>query len=319
MMDIETKTEKPYLSKPTVVFVLSIFCCFLWGSAFPCIKIGYQIYGIASADIGAQIIFAGCRFLLAGMLTVLAASIGKRRILFPKPGSASKIVILSLLQTIIQYLFFYIGLANTTGVKASIIGGTNVFLAILTASLLFHQEKMTKEKILGCILGFSGVVLVNIGGAQIEGSIKIMGEGFILISTIAYAFSAVFLKKFSKYENPVVLSGYQFMLGGMVLIIFGYLKGGRIVIGGIREISILFYLAFVSAAAYSVWGILLKHNPVSKVSVYGFTNPLFGVILSAMLLKEKNQAFGSKSIIALLLVCAGIFIVNRKKTEKDRV
>lgn len=318
-MDIEIKKEKSYLSKTLVVFVLAIFCCLLWGSAFPCIKIGYQIYGIESGDIGSQIVFAGCRFTLAGILTILAGSIGKRRILIPKSGSASKIIILCLFQTIIQYLFFYIGLANTTGVKASIIGGTNVFFAILTASIFFHQEKMTKEKIVGCLLGFAGVVLINIGGTGIDGSMKIMGEGFILISTIAYAFSAVYLKKFSKYENPVVLSGYQFMLGGMVLVLFGYLKGGSIQINSVKEAGILIYLAFVSAAAYSVWGILLKYNPVSRVSVYGFTNPLFGVILSAILLKETNQAFGGKSIIALLFVCAGIFIVNRKKPEGNKV
>ncbi len=53
------------------------------------------------------------------------------------------------LQTIAQYVFFYIGLAHTTGVKASIVEGVNVFVAIIVASLIFRQEKLTVKKIVG--------------------------------------------------------------------------------------------------------------------------------------------------------------------------
>ena len=67
--------------------------------------------------------------------------------------------------------------------------------------------------------------------------------------------------------------------------------------------------------AYSLWGILLKYNPVSKVAVFGFMNPVFGVILSALLLGEGAQAAGVKSLIALLLVSIGIYVVNKKEGD----
>ena len=76
----------------------------------------------------------------------------------------------------------------------------------------------------------------------------------------------------------------------------------------------LFYLATLSAVAYSLWGILLKYNPVSKVAVFGFMNPVFGVILSAIFLKE-NDALGLTSLISLILVCIGIYTVNITKNE----
>ena len=69
--------------------------------------------------------------------------------------------------------------------------------------------------------------------------------------------------------------------------------------------------AFVSAAAYSLWAVLLKHNPVSKVAIFGFMNPVCGVLLSTILLDEKG-IFGVQGIAALILVCSGIFIVQRK-------
>ena len=74
----------------------------------------------------------------------------------------------------------------------------------------------------------------------------------------------------------------------------------------------LLYLAMVSAVAYSLWGMLLKYNPISKVAVFGFMNPVFGVILSALLLQEADS-LGVMCIAALGLVCVGIYIVNCKK------
>ena len=59
----------------------------------------------------------------------------------------------------------------------------------------------------------------------------------------------------------------------------------------------------------------MKYNPVSRVSVFGFSNPVFGVLLSALLLGERSQAFGAQGLIALALVCTGILVVNRGKKE----
>ena len=73
----------------------------------------------------------------------------------------------------------------------------------------------------------------------------------------------------------------------------------------------LIYLALVSAVAYSLWGMLLKYNPISRVAVFGFMNPVFGVILSAWLLREGAQSLGPVSLVSLVLVCAGIYIVNK--------
>ena len=78
-----------------------------------------------------------------------------------------------------------------------------------------------------------------------------------------------------------------------------------------KSILLLIYLAMISAVAYSIWGILLKYNPVSRVAVFGFMNPVFGVTLSAILLHEQNQAFTLQGLFSLILVCIGIYLVNR--------
>ncbi len=305
--------NKNVLTKTPVVCALAILCCILWGSATPSIKIGYEVFSIASGDTASQILFAGMRFVLAGILTILFGSIISKKTLVPKKKSFFPIAKLAMVQTILQYVFFYIGHAHTTGVKAAIINGSNVFLAILFAVFIFKYEKMTWVKLLGCIAGFAGIVIINLTGSGIDMSLSFAGEGAILISAAAYALSSGMIKKYSQDENPVVLSGYQFFLGGAVMAIAGFIAGGRISGFTLGSTALLIYLAMISSVAYTVWGILLKYNPVAKVTVFGFTNPIFGVILSAIFLGEKNQAFGVQGIIALVLVSFGIFIINKAK------
>ena len=192
------------MQKTVVVWFGALLCCLLWGSAFPCIKIGYRLFEVDAVDTASQILFAGCRFTLAG-------------------------------------------------------------------------------------------------------------EGAIFFSTIAYAFSSVFVKKFSQRFNPVMLSAYQFVIGGIVLMAAGGFMGGHITKVTPAGIGLLVYLAMVSVVAYSLWGILLKYNPVSRVTVFGFMNPVFGVLLSALLLGEKDQASGILGLLSLLLVSVGIYVVNSGK------
>ncbi len=297
------------MTKTVVVWLGALICCALWGSAFPCIKLGYEWMQIDAADTATQILYAGTRFTLAGVLVVIIGSFLQKKPLVPTKGAYPKIFVLCMWQTVIQYLFFYIGLAHTTGVKSSIIMGVNVFAAIIVAALIFHQEKITARKMLGCLVGFAGVVLVNITGSGIDTSFSIQGESFIIITAIAYAVSSACLKRYSKEYDTVMLSGYQFFVGGIILSVCGLLFGGRLTTFTGRAVLMLLWLSFVSAFAYSLWGILLKYNPVSKVAVFGFMNPVFGVLLSAILLKE-GDSLGLKSAAALALVCIGIYIVN---------
>lgn len=301
---------KTALTKNWVVIILAGICCLLWGSAFPCIKIGYKLFDISGGEFASQILFAGCRFMLAGVLVIATFSIINKE--FIKPSSPKKIVTLSIFQTVVQYIPFYIGLAHATGVKSSIMNGTGVFVTIVVSCLIFKQEKMTITKIIGSVLGFIGVALVNLSGTNLNLDVSFLGEGMIMLSIISSAFSSSFIKRFSKDTNVVMLSGYQFFAGGFAMAIVGLLLGGRLENISSKSMFLLLYMAFISAAAYTLWSILLKYNNVSKVSAYKFMNPIFGAVLSYFILKESNQ-LGVNTLIALVLVCLGIYIVNRPK------
>ena len=301
------------LTRTGIVALLACVCCILWGSAIPMIKTGYHLMQMDSADTASQIVFAGIRFTLAGLLVLAFTSIREKKVMFPDKEVLKYAIPVCLAQTVGQYFFFYIGVANTSGVRGGIITGLGNFIAILLSCLVFRNERMTVRKSAGCILGFAGVVVINIMGNSLDMGFKLTGEGFILIAQLSYGISTVLINIFSRKVSPVILSGTQFTMGGIVLTLIGTGMGGHLGNVTIGGVAIIFYLAMVSAVAYTLWSVLLAWNDVSKVAIFGFVNPLCSVILSALILGEVRQAFNIRSLVALLLVCTGIYIVNHKK------
>lgn len=307
--------SKDPLTRGTIVFALALIACLLWGSAFSMIKLGYRFLSIGgTAD---QILFAGLRFTLAGILTVVIGKGIFKGSFLPKRSALPCVAWLALFQTILQYTLFYVSLAHLSGVRGSIINGTGTFWAILVACLIFKQEQLTARKLAGCAIGFLGILLVNLSGLHAGASFSVLGDGFMILSTIASSVSAALLRQFGSREAPYLLSGWQFFFGGLILTAAGWIAGGRFGAVTMQGIGILIYLALVSAVAYGLWALLLAHNPVSKVQIYFFVTPVAGVFLSAWLLGEKNQALGWPALLALICVSLGIYIVNRPSRIKQ--
>ena len=302
-----------------VTFAAAFFCCILWGSASPAIKIAYKLFGIGADDTASRLMLAGARFMIAGIMVILFFSVINRKFLLPKRSSGRLILTLSFLQTVGQYFFFFMALAHTTGVRGSIINAAGNFLTIVFAVYIFRLEKMTLRKILCCIVGFSGIIMILGGGAALAegGGISFAGEGAMLTADIFYALSGCCIKIFSKDEDPVVLSGYQFLTGGIILFIIGRIMGGALVFATASCWGNLIYMGFISAGAYTLWGILLKYNPVSRISILGFMNPVMGVLLSAAFLGENREAFSLTGLLSLVLVSLGIIIVNISKDKAE--
>ena len=296
------------------VFFGAFVCCFLWGSAFPGIKIGYDLWDIQNSDTFGIIRFAGARFFLAGVLVVLFAWALRKKLPLPRRDEWGKIMLLSLFQTVGQYLFFYIGLAHTSGINSAVVDSLTGFFAVITASVFMRMERLTARKLVGCLLGFMGVVVINLTSAGF--SFSPLGDGLVALSAMCYGVSSSLIKKYSAKHDTVIFSGWQFILGGIVMTAFG--QTGLTVTGSVSigrgplpAVGMLVYLALVSSCAYTLWGILLRKSDVSKLSVYGFMTPVTGVVLSALLLGETDR-LGVKYFIALLLIGAGMLTVNLK-------
>lgn len=295
------------LQKPMMVCLLALLCCALWGSAFPCVKIGYELLHIQ--DVGSQILFAGYRFFLAGIFTFVIGSVMERKLLTVKRTSVKYVAAQGVLQTALQYFFFYVGLANTTGAKGSVINASNAFISIIAAAVLIRTEKITWKKAVGCAIGFAGVIVINLSPGAWGDGFHLLGEGMIFMSALCYGISSVTLKMISDRESPVTITAYQLLIGGAILVISGMVSGGSVTGFTWKSSLLLGYMALLSTVAFSIWSLLLKYNSVGKVTIYGFSIPVFGVALSALFLGENILSW--QTVIALIMVSVGIIIVNK--------
>lgn len=303
--------RKHPLQRPLPMTLLATACITFWGSAATFIKLGYAAMSVDGQDSASQLLFAGCRFTLAGLMTLIALGLLRRRPPLPRrDGAAKRISILALTQTFGQYVCFYIGVAHTSGTNTAIISGCSAFITILAAALVFRTEKLNRYKTVGCLLGVAAVVLMNFSGLSQGVRFSLAGEGMIFGSLLSNVLSTNFIKRFSQEDDPLTLSGWQFTCGGLALMAAGLAMGGRIDLLAPRALPILVYLAFVSAFSYGIWSVLLKFNPVSRITVFNSANPLFGVFFSALLLGETEQAKQPATLLALALVCCGVYLVN---------
>lgn len=310
----KNRSLKEIITKPWIFAILALFSCFLWGSAFPSIKKGYDLFQIGSGDTYGQILFAGMRFMISGLMIFIICMIFRYSIKVTKT-QLTKLITLGLLQTTLQYFFFYVGMSHISGTSGSILSALGTFFSVIIAPYFFKNEGLTPKKVVGVIVGFIGVIILNYQG-MVSGTFHILGEGFIIISSLLSAFASIYTKKLTGVKIPsFAISGYQLFVGGAVLATGGFIgSGGGMVHFSVEGSLLLIYMGFISAAAFSIWTILLKYNGVGTVSIYKFSIPIFGAFLSFFLLGERN--IQSSVIIAAILVVVGILLINIDRNSK---
>ncbi|MDP1531348.1 DMT family transporter [Rhodoferax sp.] len=300
----------PFFSDRKVVVLLACLCCLLWGSAYPAIKNGYALFAIGAADVPSKMVFAGYRFVIAGALLLLMARLTQRPIFNLDGTKLRQITTLGLTQTSLQYIFFYVGLAYTTGVKGSIMNATGTFFSVLLAHFIYHNDRLSLNKVVGCLVGFVGVMVVNFNKDLLDFDFSLLGEGSVVMAAFILSAASIYGKKVSQSMDSIVLTGYQLGIGGVALLLGGYLTGGTLTGFTLASTALLLYLAVLSSVAFALWTILLKYNRVGMVTIFNFLIPIFGAILSAIFLGESILEW--KNVFALVLVCSGIWLVNRE-------
>ncbi|WP_366296066.1 DMT family transporter [Paenibacillus sp. AN1007] len=305
----DAQEHRSRFSDPFIVMLVAGLCCLLWGSAYPSIKLGYAAFHILPEDIASKYVFAGYRFSLAGILLLLLYRVGFRRKLKLRGREWASLGVLGVLQTGLQYMFFYVGVANTTGVKGSIMNATTTFFSVVLAHFIYKNDKLSRNKIIGCVLGFIGVIIVNFHADLLTFSFSFTGEGFIIIAALVFSITAIYAKRLTASIDVMMITGVSLLVGGLALTLLGLSFGGRVTHFTWESTMNLVYLALLSSAAFCLWNVLLKYNKVGKVSVYNFLIPIFGALLSALFLGE--TIWELKNLAALLLVSMGIYLVNQ--------
>ncbi|GAA0499850.1 DMT family transporter [Salinibacillus aidingensis] len=305
---------KGILQNKWSVIAIAVFCSILWGSAFPVLKISYVEMQMAADDIIAKIVFAGMRFLLAGLIVLLF-------LVFMNPSSilVSRkhfmiLLILGIVQTALQYFFFYNGLAKVSGMQGAILSSSGTFFTVLLAHFYYKNDRLSWKKVVGLLAGFSGIVIAN-WGQEFQLSFQWDGEGFMILSGVTSAIATIMAKELATGIHPIAVTGWQLSLGSILMLLVGVpqLAEGAIVFTTFGW-GLLIYSAFLSAIAFTLWYSLLKYNNAGIISMYKFIVPVAGTLLSSIFIPEEQ--LNIFILLAIAMVALGIIIVNFKGREK---
>lgn len=169
----------------------------MWGTAFPFIKVGYSAFEIEESDIGSKLILQECGLCWRDLWCFSFVDIKKETAdAFKK--DILPVCSLGVVQTGLQYIFTYIGIGFTSGTNTSIITACASFFTVLFVPLFFKNDRLTLMKIIGCILGFGGIIAINFGGTVSTDTW--FGDMMILFSTISAAAGNIIAKKSQQDE-----------------------------------------------------------------------------------------------------------------------
>lgn len=304
-------TEKSIWQRPVWVVIFAFTAAFAWGWAYPLIKLGFAEFGITPDQTGSKMLFAGVRFAISGLI-ILAMAKGAHRSFVVSTGARgwAFILIFALLNTSIHYACFYIGLSHSAGSRAAILNSLSVFTLVILACVAYPStDRLNASKVVGCVLGFVGILALNIGGAD-SGGFTWLGDGMIIGNALCSAAAGLMTRKMNRHIDVFVGTGYSLLVGGILLAIPGLAIGGTVPMVTAWGIVILLLLIAISTVAFGLYNKLLSCNPVGKVAIFNSLIPVIGAVSSCICLGEP---FYWKYAFAAILAAAGIYTINKAK------
>lgn len=163
-------------------------------------------------------------------------------------------------------------------------------------------------------MGFAGVLIGTLGN---HGSGSGWGVFCMMAATVIFTLSGPWNKSVTKKADSFAVCFLNLFVGGLALFVLGTVMGGRLHVQSALAAVVMLYLAFICGAGYVLWALLMKNNPVSRISIFCFVNPVANVLLSAVLNGE--PLFRWQYLAALVFVCVGIWLVNKAPAQKEKV
>ncbi len=281
----------------------------LWGSLFPMVKLGFSEYDVkGTADI---LLFAGIRFVICGGVICIFSLIKDRKSYMPVKRSIFPIFLSGVFAIILHYGFTYLGLELTDSSKTALIKQIGVLFYVCFSFLFIKEDKPTVKKILAAVVGFLGIIALNITA---EGFSFSVGDFLILCASFCTVFSNVISKKVFEKVSPITATGISQLLGGIVLLVIGFAMGGNVHFKLDASLWIMAYICIASIVSYCLWFGIVKNGELSKLFIIKFAEPVFACIFGALILGE--NIWKIQYLIAFLLISGSIWFSNTNHKKK---
>ena len=308
-------TKTSIFQRPIWAAIFAFTAAFLWGWAYPLIKLGFVEFNITTEMTGSKMLFAGIRFFISGIIILSVAHIANRSFKLKERAKANILwsclflLAFTLLNTTLHYACFYIGLSHSQGSRAAILNSLSVFVLVILACTFFKSDKLTLRKVVGCTIGFAGILSLNLGGGD-SGAFTLLGDGMIILNALCGACAGLMTRGVGQRVDVFVGTGLSLGIGGALLVIPGLLMGGTLPHVTFLGLLYLLMLIGISTIGFTLYNKLLTCNPVGKIAIWNSLIPVVGAVTSCLCLYEP---FEWKYAAAATLTTAGIYIINKGK------
>lgn len=295
--------------------IWAIVACLLWSTAYAGIKLGLQY--------DTPLHFAGIRFIISGLM-ILPFTVKPSVYIVMVKEYWKVIALVLVLQTLINYTLFYIGLVLVPGSLGAVIVGSQPLVTAVVAAMMHEEDKLTRKKIITIIFGISGVIIISAGrqALRLGTAAELLGVILILLANIATASSNVVVSLKSKGLNPYVLSSATLGTGGLILYLvsFAVEKPVGVIKPPVYWIDLI-WLSFMSAFAFSIWYMLLQRPgvKVSELNLWKFLIPAVGAILSWILVPGENPEL--LTITGMIIITSSLimfFMTSKEKVKPQK-
>jgi drug/metabolite transporter (DMT)-like permease len=288
-----------------------IIACLLWSTAYAGIKVGLQY--------DTPLHFAGIRFMISGLM-ILPFTVKPSAYIQILRDNFRVFMWVMILQTLVNYSLFYMGLNLVPGALGAVIVGSQPLVTAVVAAMMHKEDKLTRSKIITIIFGISGVILISAGrqAFKMGSATELIGVLMILCANIATATSNVVVSVKSKGMNPLVLSSASLGTGGLIIFLASIPVEG--IHAGPRPTEYwldLMWLSFMSAFAFSLWYKLLQRQgvKVSELNLLKFIIPVVGAILSWLLVPGEKPEWVTITGMLIITVSLGLFYLSQRQTK----
>lgn len=247
------------------------FICLIWGSTWLVIKWGYDSFP--------PLLGSSIRFIVASLILFPFLFWKKERLSFSK-DEWKVLSWMGIFSFGIAYGCVYIGETYIPSALASILFTTYPFWTAIYSYYLLKETQFTPVKIVGIILGFTGIILIFAHQIQWEGSLYTFGMTLIIISAAIQSYNLIMIKKYGTKLSPWILNAIPMGIGGMSQLLVSFLTEDWTMVNltttGI--ISTLYLSIFGSVLVFAVYWWLLSKVQAMTLSLTAFITPIVAVI-----------------------------------------
>ncbi len=286
-------------------YALLILLAIIWSSSFLMIK-------VALLTVTPVTLAAG-RMLLASIVLLTVLFLQGQRL--PQSRRVwGQCVVVGLFSNALPFFLIAWGEQYINSGKAAIMMAIMPVLVPTLAHFFVAEERLTPCKFVGIALGFSGL-LVLVGFEALAGlSQQVTGLLAVLLGTICYSTTAIFVRKFVK-QSGIVMSSGSVLVGTILVVIAAFALEQPLQLRPSTQAlaAISFLGVFATGLAAILYFRLLRSVGATIFSQINYLIPVLGVYWGALLLQERP---GWNALVALLLIIGGVALVSRP--QKDR-